>query len=473
MPAGGRGRGSIWPTARDMGELVVGESHPWRVSLGRLIPASDGAVTLQRLGLGGRGAILAAPSGYPVVVIGATRSGKTTSLLIPAVLAWKGPIVATSIRGDIVSYTRDQRKADGFPTLIYNPSNQGGYGSNTWSPLARVMGDKPWAAARRTARVLIEAAEAAGRNNDANVDFWNRASARYLAPLLLAAAAEGPSMEPVMQWLQQGDKARKEVSARLAEHPAALSAAKATWGLTAKLADSQYITALTALSPYEDDEVLSTCTTNAPGELPQITAASVLGTPPADDADEVPGATLYIVAPPTESSYYAPLFSALVDEVVTAAFARSGGVGPLEPPLLLALDEVANISPLKDLPDWSSMTAGAGIQLLSGLQDLGQAKTIWGPDGTTTLLSNHRVKLMLGGSTDVETLEWASKLAGEVEQTRWVETRGKGGKSRSEQVEHRPLMSAAEIRQMPKGIAMLISEDLPVALIRQKQWTTT
>ena len=69
---------------------------------------------------------------------------------------------------------------------------------------------------------------------------------------------------------------------------------------------------------------------------------------------------------------FAPLAAALLGDVRDATYERTcderGG-----PPTLLALDEVANIAPLPDLPAIVSEGGGQGLLVLACLQDLSQA----------------------------------------------------------------------------------------------------
>ena len=53
---------------------------------------------------------------------------------------------------------------------------------------------------------------------------------------------------------------------------------------------------------------------------------------------------------------------------------------PLDPPLLLVLDECANIAPLRDLATLASTGAGQGIQLISVFQDMAQIYAVYGRD---------------------------------------------------------------------------------------------
>src|SRR5207245_1836212 len=57
--------------------------------------------------------------------------------------------------------------------------------------------------------------------------------------------------------------------------------------------------------------------------------------------------TAYLCAPAHEQRRLQPLFATLVQEIVAHAYERTTQTGtPLDPPLLLVLDECANIAPL-------------------------------------------------------------------------------------------------------------------------------
>jgi len=451
-----------------MGDLVVRGPESGRVLLGRLQPGTGAASAVEWLSPGSGSPPLAAPPGYAVLVVGPARSGKTSTILTPAVRRWQGPVIATSIRSDVLQGSWQEREAMGWPTLVYNPQNQGGYGSNTWSPLASVRGERAWENARRVAAALIEASGSVEGGRNSEMEFWNAAAADALGPMLLAASRDGPSMQPVIRWLQAGDGAREEIRARLADQPAALRAADAIWTGTERQRSSIYLTARTALAAYQDEAVLRTGVGSAPGRAPDITPESVL------DGPDGRGATLYVISPPTDWRYFAPLFAALLMSVIDEVYRRADRGGRRGPAVLLALDEVANIAPIRDLPSIASTAAGAGIQLITVLQDLGQAERIWGEAGTRTLIQNHYARLILGGTADVRTLEWAQAMLGETGvETTTREQEGLLGKRRtSRRVDRRPVATPAEIRAMPRGTALLISGSAPAALVTLKPGTT-
>src|SRR6202023_2449639 len=117
----------------------------------------------------------------------------------------------------------------------------------------------------------------------------------------------------------------------------------------------------------------------------------------------------------------APLVVGLLTDVRTAAYARSApsaggtpGAGTRVPPVVLALDEVANIAPIPDLPGMVSEGGGQGLLTLACLQDLSQARTRWGPaaDGFLSLFGT---TVVLRGIADTTTLRDISALAGDRE----------------------------------------------------------
>jgi hypothetical protein len=98
--------GALWASGRELRLLTVGEPEPGRVILGRTP------------GLLGR--LLAAEDCHSVLVFGPTGSYKTSALVIPAVLEWTGPLVATSVKPDLLRATLAHRTRVG-QVLVIDP----------------------------------------------------------------------------------------------------------------------------------------------------------------------------------------------------------------------------------------------------------------------------------------------------------------------------------------------------------------
>src|ERR1035437_6458177 len=97
-------------------------------------------------------------------------------------------------------------------------------------------------------------------------------------------------------------------------------------------------------------------------------------------------------------------------------FERSAESGkPIEPALLLALDEVANIAPLPNLDEIASTGPGQGVHLLTVLQNISQGYDRWGRDRAETIIANDRARLFCSGIGDRATLDYLRGTLGDEE----------------------------------------------------------
>ncbi len=233
-------RGARWATGRDLAALVVPEPTPGRVNLGRQ----------------GR-RLLAAEARQSVIVFGPTQTGKTTSLAVPAILEWQGPVVCTSVKTELLRDTVVARSAiPGGDVLVFDPTASTGLPRNTWTPIA---GCCDWARAQRTAWWMAMATKGSG-GGLADADFWFASAAKLLAPLLFAAAHIGADMAEVIQWIDEGEE--QEVLATLdgIGHGAARRAFQAHVNREERTRSSIVTTLETALQAYADPVVLASAT---------------------------------------------------------------------------------------------------------------------------------------------------------------------------------------------------------------------
>src|SRR5699024_889103 len=75
------------------------------------------------------------------------------------------------------------------------------------------------------------------------------------------------------------------------------------------------------------------------------------------------GGTLYVVAPEEDQSLFTAVFEALINSVLREVSNRSAAAGgrPIDPRLLLMIDEAANVAPLRKLDKIASAGANQGI----------------------------------------------------------------------------------------------------------------
>jgi type IV secretion system protein VirD4 len=409
-----------------------------------------GRLTLGRIG----GRLVAAEARQSVIVVGPTQTGKTTGFAIPAILEWEGPVVATSIKTDLLNETLAARQSlPGASTWIYDPTWSTGHPGAGWTPLTKCL---TWQGAQQVADWLVRAARPSGTTL-ADADFWSNAAAIVLAPILLSAACSGGTMWEVVSWvdMQETDKVRFALEAN--DELEALTALDAPTRWDERTKGSVYATAQTILNAYHD-----------PGVLATTMSAELRPERLLDGGRHA----AYLCAPAHEQRRLQPLFATLVQEILAAVYERSTQTGkPLDPPLLLVLDECANIAPLRELATLAATGAGQGIQLVSVFQDLAQINAVYGREHAPTIVSNHRAKIVLSGIADPHTLNYLSRLIGhEQVRDRTTTVDADGRRSTSEQISYRDLAPEHLLRQMKPGHGILVYGHLPPAEIALRPW---
>ncbi len=380
------------------------------------------------------------------LVLGPSRSGKTSSLVIPNVLGAGGPVVSTSTKPDVLLATAPARARSGW-ALLYDPSGTveapPGVERVGWSP---VNASEHWDGALLTAESMVWAGrrDAAGREAGAS-DHWTERAAALLAPLLHAAALDGRSMAQVLSWVERHDGS------------AALDVLADRTATSGQAAD--VLAGIVSTDQREQSGIWST-TSGVLSAYRSSTALASTEAPFLDAARFCAGSdTLDVCAPGRRQQHVAPLVVGLLSELRDAAYHRAASAGR-SVPMLMALDEVANIAPIPDLPALVSEGAGQGVLTLACLQDLSQARWRWGAraEGFVSLFGT---TVVLGGIADVSTLQALSTLAGDEEvPSRTVGTsRGPDGRLRpslSVSATTRRRLAADEIARGRRGQALVI-----------------
>jgi type IV secretory pathway TraG/TraD family ATPase VirD4 len=332
------------------------------------------------------------------LVLGPPRSGKTSSLVIPNILLSDGPVVSTSTKPDVMQATAAARSCDGW-AYLYDPSGEvecpHGVERVGWSPLTNAAS---WDAAVVTADAMVGASHLSGARAAAEHHWTERAGA-LLSTLLHAAALEQLTLRDVLRWIDRHDGAPAlEILSSAASQGAAAT---------------DLLAGIVATDPREQSGIWSTTS----GVLTAYRTEAALvstATPPLDVGAFCDGPhTLYICSTGRRQRQFAPLVVAMIGDVRDVAYARaSDGRGGA--PTLLALDEVANIAPVPDLPAMVSEGAGQGLLVLACLQDLSQARVRWG-QAADGFLSLFGTTVVLRGIADTSTLRDLSALAGDHE----------------------------------------------------------
>lgn len=340
----------------------------------------------------------------PTLLLGPTRSGKTSCIIIPNVLAAPGAVVSTSTKPDVMDATARARSCVGHP-LLYDPTgtvpDAPGVTRVGWSP---VNAAKEWDDALAMARAMVYSARPTSHFDDHH---WSERANALLSTLLHAAALADQPMSAVLSWVNRhhGQQALALLTDRYGDQHASTDSLFGILTTHEREQSSIWSTTSGVLSAYRSSAGLSS------------TKGSFLDAEAFCDRAN----TLYICAPGRDQQLVAPLIVGMLSEIRDAAYRRAqaasespAGSFPAPAPVLLALDEVAHIAPLPDLPSVITQGAGQGLLTLTCLQDLSQARARWGEEAKA-FLSHFGCTVVLPGIADMSTLTALSELAGDVE----------------------------------------------------------
>lgn len=349
------------------------------------------------LGMGARDPVFTGPE-HAALVIGPPRSGKTSAVIIPAIALWNGPVVTTSTKPDTLSITADCRQRRG-DIWVWDPTGQLRLPERAkplrWSPL---LGCTNWDTAIDRAWMLTHSARP---NPTGDALHWTERAAALIAPLLHAAALATKPLSVVLEWIHRHET--WDALDQLSVSPESAVAHNLLSGIAntdSRELSGIWSTADSVLAAYRNTATLSA--TDRPNFDPTAFAKS-------DD-------TVYLVAPAARTGHNAPIVCALLDQIREAKLAARNAK-----PMLWALDEVANIAPLPNLPSLVADAGSQGLLMLACLQDLSQARHRWGhqADGFLTLFAT---TLLLPGIADTITLEAVTTLAGKVDRPQHATT---------------------------------------------------
>jgi len=465
-----------------------------------------------------------------LLAVMAPRSGKTTSLAVPAILDSPGPVVVTSNKADVVHLTTALRARTG-PVWTFDAQAITGTDQQMWwNPLAAVRSIRE---ARLLAAHFMQEVSPGGSNDD----FWDRAGLRVLSSLLLAAGASDGTLRDVWRWVNtptDPDPARRLRAAGLHASAAGLEGTRAG---AIETREGLYETVRAACACLEDDRILAWVTppppdpapaapVPAPAPAPEATGATS-GAEPADghqpgsddNPDSEPGpesgqhwdttgqadgseepdgagrsgpspagiaqfvpaefvtstGTVYLLSH-SDAGAAQPLVAALADELLRAGIhtAQRRPNQRLDPPMLCVLDEAANVCKIRNLPELYSHLGSRSIVPITILQSYKQAELVWGATGAEVLWSAATVKLIGAGLDDPRLAEDMSRMIGDHDITTHTVNHGGGrnGRTRSVSVTRDRILSPADVRNIPKGWAVLLATGCPAGLLQLDPWYT-
>ncbi|HMN41474.1 MAG TPA: type IV secretory system conjugative DNA transfer family protein [Phycisphaerales bacterium] len=397
-----------------------------------------------------------------ILLIGPPRSGKGLHVVINAILDAPGAVVTTSTRPDNLTATLTARSTDGRPVAVFDPQHlaEGVPAGLRWSPI-RGCEDPLTAMIRATGLAAGTGLSAGGVEGG---DFWEGKTRTALQALLHAAALDHRSPAELFRWTLDPAAASDAVAILTANPNAATGWADSLQAMIdadPRTRDSIWQGVSLSLAALADPRVLDSV---SPGPDERFDPEEFLRK----------RGTVYLLATGAGANNSAALVSAFVEDLVEAArrLAARSPAARLDPPLLLALDEIGNLAPLPSLPTLMAEGGGTGITTMPVLQSLAQAREKWSDNAAGAIWDASIVKIILGGASNSRDLQDLTTLIGERDEiTDSTTISDHGSRTAQRSIRRVPIMPPDVIRTLPFGTGLILLRAAPPIVARLRAWT--
>lgn len=383
------------------------------------------------------------------LMIAGPRTNKTTGWVVPRIIEAPGAVLATSNKRDLVDLTRARRRQAGRD-WVFDPEDLTGEGQKWWWNIMSFVTSP--ARALKLTNAFVDAT----RDPRASTNAYFDAAARDLvAALLLAAAHSGQPITILHRWLTLQSDDPVSVLREAGEHMMA-DTLQGTLQLVPETRSGVYGSASTIMSFLVNAQATSWVTPS-----PWLQELRLEDFVRSRD-------TLYCLSEEKRGST-APIITALTAAVVEAALehAKTQASGRLAVPMLIELDEAANVCPWRGLPDLYSHFGSRGLLVDTLLQSWSQGVATWGEEGIRRLWSAANARLVAGGLAEKSFLADVSEMIGSYWQDSRQVSYSQQGRSSSvgSESQQRQIATVADLTGLPPGRGWLLSSGSPAVLV--------
>lgn len=384
------------------------------------------------------------------LAIAGPRTGKTTCWVIPRIFAAPGFVLATSNKRDIVDDTKARRQESGR-VWVFDPQSIAGEPQTWWWDIMSYVTDA--VSAKALTQVFVDSTRDSKSKTDA---FFDSAGQNLVSALLLAAARGGRPLSALHAWLNNQSDDEPVHLLREAGEDMMAQSLKATMDYVPETRSGVYATAQNLMAFMLNDEAMRWVSPSP--WLEQLDPEQLVCSRD----------TLYCLSQEGRGSA-APIVTALTVAVIEAALKRAKAEpgGRLPVPMLVELDEAANVCRWRELPDLYSHFGSRGVLVDTVLQSWSQGGVAWGDEGIKKMWSAANVKIYGGGVSEKGFLSDLSEMIG----SHWIDSRqtsyssqGRSSSS-SREAQQRQIATVAELASLPQGRAWVFSSGAKPALI--------
>jgi type IV secretion system protein VirD4 len=410
------------------------------------------------------------PSDRHLLLFAPSRSGKTTSLVVPTLLEWPGSTVVLDIKSELWHLTAGHREKElGGLCLRFDPTSTDGTAAR-YNPLLTIPRSE------EAVRYAMQLADALVDPDGKNLprDFWQASAHSLLVAVILhilfaemnktlagcyhfIANPSRPFAATLFAMLKtQHDPGLAfrwidpHSGAPTPTHPVVAAGARAALDMEERTRAGVIATTLTYLSLFTDPIVAeNTSTSDFTAEDLQHYDRPV---------------SLYLTIAPAELTRLRGLIRIVLNQICQRLTAKMdfepGSAQPRDRrPLLLLLDEFTALGKLDFFGTAMGYLAGYNIRVMLSIQSLAALHAAYGQHQSIT--SNTPLQVAFAAA-DQETAELLSKMTG-VRTVHWERRSTTGGPftAGSSRVQYaqaeasRPLLTPDEVRRLPAGEALV------------------
>ena len=421
----------------------------------RHAPLEEIAAPLHR---GPHGEPMCTPLENPTGTLAPTQSGKSRRDLVHKTIGAPGALLCSTTKPDLLEFSAlsRTRRPQAGPVLVYDATGAVSWPAKLrWSPIA---GCEDSDTARRRAHTMVEAASVQLAGVGGNDKVFRDRAKTVLQAYLMAAALRGYGVAALVRWAVSKPPDQEPVKLlHDGGYPELARNLRVEIGMVAETSDAVWMSVRRVIEPLMDPQLRQLCTPHPREDFDARAFIAAQG-------------SLYLIAGQHQAAQAAPLLTALVEHWLTTAqaMALDYPTRRLDPPVTTVLDELTNATPVPQLPDIVSDSAGRGVLIHWAAQSLAKLEDVYTAARARQLLDNTTTLSVWGGLKDQRALEWVSLLAGHHERLRYQQQStgilipGRTAVGTETVPTYRP----GAIRSMQRGRVLVIHRTLPPILAR-------
>jgi type IV secretion system protein VirD4 len=377
-----------------------------------------------------------------------TRSGKGVGLVIPTLLSWPHSVLVYDIKKENWALTAGWRRQFSH-TWRFEPT---AIDSVRFNPLLEIR--KGLSEVKDTQNVADILVDPTGERE--TKDHWQTTAHSLLTGAILHVlyAEADKTLAGVAAFLSDPSRTGVHALKRMLEtshlpsgpHPAVAQAAREMLNKSENELSGVFSTAMSCLGLYRDP-VIARNTADSDFRIADL----MNGDAPA---------SLYLVVPPSDLARTRPIIRLMLNQIgrrLTESM-QVGGKTAYKHRLLLLLDEFPSLGKLEFFETALAFIAGYGLKAFLIAQSLNQLEKAYGPHNS--ILDNCHLRLTYAANDD-RTARRISDLLGQATEKRLQRSYSGSGfflthRSESEHEYGRPLLTPAEVNQLPQDDGILL-----------------